>query len=81
MFFVQPVEDVEGDVELGAVGVFLPTVCHCQKILFIMLMPKILIIKMNPIDTFPSLSISIGYISTLYHEILDNPVEYIPFIM
>lgn len=71
--------DGGGDEELRTVGV-LACVCHAQQALLGVLQLEVFIFKLVPVDGFAASPITLGEITTLNHEVLDDAVERRPFV-
>ena len=64
---------------LQTVGVF-ASVGHAEKAFLCVLQLEVFILKLVPVYGFSTCPISIGEVSTLYHELFDDAVESGTFI-
>lgn len=79
MFSVQPGARNESDEELGAIGVG-ASVGHGKKSWNIMLKKEVFIGKSPSVDGFASSAIMIGKVSSLSHEVGNDPMEVGSFV-
>ena len=42
---------------------------------------EVLVREVSPVDGLATCAILVGYIATLYHEMRDDPMDYISFIV
>jgi len=65
---------LESDEELRAIGV-LARIRHTEQVPLSVTQPKVLILKLGPIDTLTTRAIAVGEVSALRHKALNNAVE------
>ena len=68
-------------IKLTPICVFIPTICHRELVRGIMFVVKILIIEVTPVDGLSASAILVGYVSALDHEMGDDSVENVVFVV
>ena len=71
---IEPWSWLERDEELGAVRVW-AGVCHREDIRLRVVQVEVLIVKLKAVDALSAFAVTCGEISTLSHEVWDDPVE------
>jgi len=74
MLAVQPASCLQGDEELRTIGVG-ASISHGQDTRSSMLLLKVLISKLLPVDALATGSVAASEVSGLAHEVRDHPVE------
>ena len=81
MFSIQPISLTSSNKELTSICILFTAIRHAQPIRNVMLVVKVLIVEVIPVDTFSSRTVSVGDISCLYHKSRNNSMKNVPLVV